>query len=114
MENGHDEEQTEMFAPEDQAEKFIAEATRDIPHEMSFDVEMVLTLKPEGGKGHKVPLLAGSFPGARVEELLELAIKSRRTRKIISAILDNPEPRSTPEINAATDAEMVKSVSEHF
>jgi hypothetical protein len=85
----HEEGQGEMFAAEDAAEKFIEEI--ETPFERKFDVDLSLTLKPENGKAYKIPLLTGAYYGKRIEELLELALKSRRSKKIINAMLDNPE-----------------------
>lgn len=77
------EEQTEMFPKPDEEDRSHSER--------QFEIDLVLTLKPWGGaKPIRVPLIAGTYAGTRVHEVLSLALGSRRNRKILDAILDNP------------------------
>lgn len=87
---GETEEQGKLFDEADSAEK-VVEFLCGEPADRMFGVDLKLTLKPGGdGKAITIPLLAGEFTGSRVNEMLGLAITSRRNRKLIDAALDLP------------------------
>jgi len=54
-------------------------------------IELSIIVKSETDKGAKISLLQAESPAERIFELLELAIKSRRNRAILRAVLDLPE-----------------------
>lgn len=83
--------QSKMFADGESAEE-VKEFLDGPPTERNFGIDLKLTLKPGGdGKAISIPLLAGEFAGSRIQELLGLAITSRRNKKIIEAALDLPD-----------------------
>lgn len=98
------------------------------PHERRFKVELVLKLTPVNEKSVNVPLCSGEFPSSRVNEVLELSLKSRRNKNIIEAVLDNPEPVIKKEVTnpdtvygdegiievVAHDVEVTKGDTENF
>lgn len=68
------------------------------PYERKFKVELKLSMTPLGEKAITVPVLCGEYPSSRVEEILSLALSTRRFKNILLAILDNPIP--VPEMEA--------------
>lgn len=62
-----------------------------------FNIDLKLTLTPAGGKSIAVPLLSDSCQGTVVMERIMYALESPRNKRIIEAILDNPEPKAESE-----------------
>ena len=92
-------EQEEMFPVEE-------EDSEDGPKwERKFEVEFSVALKPAGGKPIRVPLYTGSCGGTEVMKRMELAMASRRNRRIIDAVLDNPEHKEPKEEEPVTPVE---------
>lgn len=85
--NGVEGEQREMF-PE-----ISKEQVEEQPHVRSAKVKLLLTVELEGEKPITLPLMLGSMPSDRVQEMMGYAIKSRRNRRRIEAALDLPEPK---------------------
>lgn len=60
------------------------------PSERRFAVEMLVKLKAGDDKVHTIPVFVGTIRGALTEEALQIAFESRRFKKILRAVIDNP------------------------
>ena len=81
-----EEKQLDLFETDDDLAALDAE-----PHERKWKVSLKLTLTADDGKPTSVSLAAGMWRGNILMELLQRSVSSRRNRKIIEAVLDNPE-----------------------
>lgn len=81
--------QQSLLPPEESAEEALNKLSEN-PHDRKFKVEMKLTLTPSGDKPFSLVVAAGSYASSRIQEILTLSLTSRRVRKVIEAILDNP------------------------
>lgn len=93
-----DEGQVEMIPKKSDEEKAMDELTTEVGIERNFEVD--LTLKLKSGKTYTIPILQGSYPNIRIEELLKLALESRRTKNVIQAVLDLPTKK---QVNGHSD-----------
>lgn len=76
--------------------------------ERQFEVELSVTIKPEGGKGDKIVLMSTVARGTKVMPYLEYAVtEHRRNRAVIEAVLDNPSSEQL------ADAEQRRQDAQH-
>ncbi len=86
-----DEGQVELIPKQSDEERTTEELTKEVGYERNFEVD--LTLKLKSGKTYTIPILQGSYPNVRIEDLLKMALESRRTKNVIQAVLDLPQPK---------------------
>lgn len=82
---------------EAQHEMFDESVFEGLRTERMFEVELSLSLKEEQGKADRVCLACTKVRGTSVEEVLNLALQSRRNRAVIAALLDNPTSEELEE-----------------
>lgn len=76
------------------------------PYVPKYELSAAIKIKSSFGQPYSIPILAGEYPRDRIEECLELAIKSARFTNVLRAITGfdpdvEDEPEAKPKKKAA-------------
>ncbi len=91
FEGDDDDKQGDFF--NDKGEEGILAMLDGGPNERMWKISLQLTLTADDGKPTRVCLVAGMVRGSIVPELIDRAVASRRNKRIIEAVLDNPSKK---------------------
>lgn len=61
------------------------------PGECMVEIDLQLSVKRNGGKAYKIPVIATATRGSLVKEKIDLALKGEQFNQVLSSVLSLPE-----------------------